>query len=1384
MSQTIESAKRLATIFGAFVNRDDEGAGGKARLSASHGAVALIATLSAVLCVLTVSPASALGAEIYVRTATIGAPGSGDGQLAAQRENQGALVESGLAVNESTHDIYVADTGNHRVEEFTAAGAFVRTFGSFPKATFIAVDNSGGLSEGDVYVGEKGAGSVTKFTAEGAVVSGWQENGSINVPQLQGMGVDGAGDLYLRTAGFGGAKPFDEYDQSGALLRTFAARDASGELISDGRQLAVDSEGNLYWQHNASGSSGVIKFNPNNESFLVPDSFFFPWALAIDPTTDDLYAIQASAETESLAFSEHEDVVDHFAANCGTACSPLEEFGGVPGEMSEPSGIAVDGSTQTVYVLNTGTSDDIGVFTRQNVELPTVSLSPAGATAHTSVQVSGKVDPKGHVTSCRFEYIIDEQFQKNLSQQNPKPGFAGASFVPCASQPGSGSAEVPVAAELGDLTASSTYHLRLQAKNGAGTVTSAEETFETELIVRPSVSIEAVSGVTPTTAQLSGHIDPNAPGPAPQEPDFDVAWHFQCTPACPGLAGGQIPGDGSTHEVSAAAAGLLPGTHYTVVLVAANAGPPVTSAPVQFTTPAAPPQIAATTVTSVSSTEAQLAASITPEGAITTYHVAYITESQFEEDGETFGVGTAQSEESESIGAGDQAEPVSVRLTGLQPSTGYRFRFVAHNSVSSTEGEVKALRTRGATSGLPDDRAYELVSTSGRGVGEPYAPETKILAEESAVIPTSHIFEAAFDGEAIAYVGEPPASGGTGDTGPAFGDEWLARHTPQGWQTQAITPGDGFAAAEDAPLPYQAFSPDLTNAFLLGGTHPLTPEVPAGCRALYSRSQSGEYHALYGLGEAPEGEGCGSALFAGATADESQVIFQSVAALTPGAKTATEVPPGYPNHVVSSASSGRPCSFGCNLYLARGGQLTAINVIAHQAVPNASFGGFETEPDGGPVPLDLSNAISTDGSRIFWTATKPGPRFAHVYVFENGSESVQVSGAGPAQYWTATPDGHYAYYTEAGELWRFDTGSNAAERITAPGAGVLGVIGTNQSGEDGAFLYFVAKGKLATNQNAEGQTAVEGEPNLYLIHEGTTRFIATLDPADDNIRATLAGPQVSDWISTPAFRSAEVTPDGTHLIFQSTRPLTGYQNTGPKATRAQEAFVYTFGEDRLACVSCDPAGLAPTRGGLPEEDLLPVSNESLTYMRRWISANGARVFFDSPRSLVPDDPGTSQSVYEWERAGEGSCTAAAASPVNRGCVFLLSGGGNNYSFLVDADADGKNVFFEHVGALGATHVSGGENQLYDARVDGVEELPEKPPCESGEACRNAIPASPNTSSPGSVQFHGSEAPRPEAIKCKKGFKKARKNGHTRCVKVKAHRPRDHRKPSHDRGGHK
>jgi hypothetical protein len=599
-----------------------------------------------------------------------------------------------------------------------------------------------------------------------------------------------------------------------------------------------------------------------------------------------------------------------------------------------------------------------------------------------------------------------------------------------------------------------------------------------------------------------------------------------------------------------------------------------------------------------------------------------------------------------------------------------------------------------ASAALPDSRAYELVSTSGL-VGEPYRPTSPFGVTFLGIEPTEHPFQAAEDGERVSYVGEPPSVGGMGETGPGEGNQWLATRTAQGWTDVGITPATTTVEFNT----YQAFSGDLSAAIFRGGVQPLAPGVPRGCRTLYSRAAtSGAYQPLFTVGGV-EAE-CGHPAYIGAAAGGSSVIFQSEAALTENA-TEAELPPGRGAHQEQAIESGEPCMFGCNLYIATNGTLQLVNVLEGKAVPDATFGGYP----GKRGNTDYSNAISTDGSRIFWTDTQPGPNFEHVFVLENGTTNVQVSGPEPAHYWTATPDGHFCLYTEEGELWRFDTQSNTRERVTAEGAGVLGVIGTNQTGQDLAYTYFVAEGVLAANKNANGDSATNEEPNVYLEHEGVTTFIATLSLEDNRIVASEVGSHpAGDWKPDLGERTAAVTPDGRHLVFESDRPLTGYDNELTPSSFAQEVFLYAADEAQLSCVSCDPAGSPPSvklEAGGPQETRLPESSNSSVYMRRWISENGNRVFFDSEQPLVPQDENGTQDVYEWEREGEGTCSATTPARPSQGCVSLLSGGNNRgYSFLVDADLTGDNVFLEHQGPLGQSEAPIDRNELYDVRVNG------------------------------------------------------------------------------------
>lgn len=775
------------------------------------------------------------------------------------------------------------------------------------------------------------------------------------------------------------------------------------------------------------------------------------------------------------------------------------------------------------------------------------------------------------------------------------------------------------------------------------------------------------------------------------------------------------------------------------------------SVPVVAAASGTAPAISGEAFSNVGATGVTVSAQIEAGGEQTSYRVEYGTS-------KAYGSSTAEA----SLGNPSGPVGAQIHLTGLQAGASYHFRFVADNVLGVTQGNDVAFTTLSPTGpsvlSLPDNRAYELVSSFDSQ--EVAAPENVAIREEDP--DTIYPLRAAASGDAVAYVAAPPVSGasGNGSVGGGEGNQWFAARGQEGWSTSDITP-----TGSNVNTHFEGFSSDLSIGILHGfNRERLAPNGPACRQSLYLRAADGSLHSLFASPSVVE-EKCGEPLYAGTSPDGSHVLFQDEAVLTAEAEP-TEEEEGSDN-----------------LYEAVGGQLRSVNVLGGKADPNATFGGPSSNVPN-PQP-DFSNVISDDGSRVFWTDLNTG----EIYVREDGTRTVPVS-LGAAQYWTATPDGRYVLYTEDENLWRFDVQNETREELVGDGS----VKGTVAASEDGSYVYFVAGGVLAGNENGNKQRATvqtctepsfgskeEDEEdlgdlkdkgcNLYLLHIGESpRFIATLAPKDNNLPGIKAGTnRFGDWQPDMAYRVAEATPNGSSLVFESRQNLTGYDNHSSSGGQgAVEVFVYDSGLDRISCTSCSPNGALPIKTDDEQPSWLQFS-DSDTFMLRLIAGNGNAVFFDTEQSLVSQDTNGVVDVYEWEPDGVGSCSAASASVVNAGCVFLLSGGSSsNDSFFVDASADGGNVFFTSRAQL----VAQDEDErmdLYDARVDGG--FPRLSLACTGTGCQGVPPAPPVFATPSSATFAGVgnfESPAsPSAVKpkakpkrCAHGFVRE----HGRCVK--------------------
>ncbi len=197
--------------------------------------------------------------ETCTSTCQSGIAGSGAGQFGNPK---------GVATDPSG-DVYVADEGNQRIDEFSAAGAFIKAYGwgvsdgasQFETCTSTCQSGIGGsgagqLDEpegvatdpsGDVYVADDDNNRIDEFSAAGAFIKayGWGVADGISQfetctstcqPGIEGGGAgqlfipwgvatDSSGDVYVADLG---NERIDEFSAAGAFIEAY------GWGVSDG----------------------------------------------------------------------------------------------------------------------------------------------------------------------------------------------------------------------------------------------------------------------------------------------------------------------------------------------------------------------------------------------------------------------------------------------------------------------------------------------------------------------------------------------------------------------------------------------------------------------------------------------------------------------------------------------------------------------------------------------------------------------------------------------------------------------------------------------------------------------------------------------------------------------------------------------------------------------------------------------------------------------------------------------------------------------------------------------------------------------------------------------------------------------------------------------
>jgi NHL repeat len=735
------------------------------------------------LAILAFSVAPALAEEGLGVTSRFGGPGSGPGELSLVVARGGAREPrfgSGLGVDDAG-DVYVADTGNNRVEWFNSAGQYAGQFngsgvpGGLTAPESIAIDNdSSSESYGDVYVVDNGDSVVDKFSATGKFLSQF----STDVGQIAAIAIDPSGDVWI--VGLRAA-PVQEF--SGATKNTLLT--SLGELAKPPRggaadALAVDSEGNLYIDL----GSYLYKFSKTG-TYLgsVCEVEQCATHVAIDPVNNDLIAEPGVGRE-----SEYTEPIGTSVAQYGPFGEPFEApiISSKPNIFAEGAGIAVSPTSHRVYVTEAA-GDQVDLV--ENGEKPEKPETLAATEVKDkSAILHGKFNAKELTTKLKYYF-----------EYSTEGACTGGSKTPV--QEGEGE----VSEQATGLEPNAEYTFCFVAENTYGeSEPGSPETVNTSA-APPEIVSESASSERLTKDELAATINPE---------NEETTYYFEYSTEVNGeeLVGATKTGETTLSvEFGQLLQASAPGVEVSFVetlyyrVVAENGqsrkeGKPVVGKVQSYTKL---PLVADESLTDLTSISAKLEAKVNPvfqEGA--TYEFEYATGENAKKLLEE-GKGTPVPN-----GAGglpeesNEPDAVVVEVFSLRPGQTYYYRVVAENQASRNPGNInKGKPVRGKIEEFTPYAVPKAVTIAGaQSVTQTSATLSGTVDPEGA--PTTYYFE---------YISEAGYRAALA--------KGIANPYEEGETTAPVSAGTGEVAEAVGPIPATGLLPGETYRYALVATN-------------------------------------------------------------------------------------------------------------------------------------------------------------------------------------------------------------------------------------------------------------------------------------------------------------------------------------------------------------------------------------------------------------------------------------------------------------------------------------------------------------------------------------------------------------------------------------
>jgi hypothetical protein len=400
----------------------------------------------------------------------------------------------GVAIDQSTGDVLVMDTNSPpsikrynpdgTPHSFSALGSNVIDGKEGADATpqsglglsnasesQLAIDNSGGATDGDIYVTQNSPNVINIFASTGAYLGQLSAAGATNFSEACGVAVDPSGAVYVGDYSSGikkfvpAANPVVNADHVATFTTTSSPCTlAAGAGASAGFLFPARYGGAI---SKIDASTGELKYTVSADSHTT---------VSVNPANGYVYGATGSSIKE----------FDASGAGSATLLSTTKL-------SNSARGVGVRGSSGDLFVSRSGGSK-LEVFAGALTTFPDVVTSAASGLTDSEATLNGTVNPDGvALTECFFEWGTSTAYGETASCV-PGPGGIGA-----------GTSPVAVAADLSGLNGGTVYHFRLKAANANGQIVGSDMSFQT---LGPLVKDVWSQDITFTEAALKAEIDP------------------------------------------------------------------------------------------------------------------------------------------------------------------------------------------------------------------------------------------------------------------------------------------------------------------------------------------------------------------------------------------------------------------------------------------------------------------------------------------------------------------------------------------------------------------------------------------------------------------------------------------------------------------------------------------------------------------------------------------------------------------------------------------------------------------------------------------------------------------------------------------------------------